>query len=161
MAPDISCNIGGSRFNLRTTAVVICDGHVLVMKTSNTPYYYTPGGRVRANESSKDAFCREMEEELGVTLYPQRLLWICESFFTEETTAERFHEIGFYYLVELPENHALYSAPAFTRTDDEGVTQHFRWQSLSELSEIDLRPAFLKERILHLPDTTECILDDR
>ncbi len=56
------------------------------------------------NEKSVDAVKREIQEELGVEVNVDRMLWINENFFKEETSEEQFHEVCIFYLVELKEN---------------------------------------------------------
>lgn len=48
-------------------------GEVLLVKNSYVPYYSAPGGYVRTNETGRDAAIRELREEVGVTVAPDRL----------------------------------------------------------------------------------------
>ncbi|WP_233412294.1 NUDIX domain-containing protein [Nucisporomicrobium flavum] len=56
--------------------VVLSDasGRVLLVEPTYKPYWEIPGGAVEADESPYAAAAREVEEELGLTLRPGRLL---------------------------------------------------------------------------------------
>jgi len=41
--------------------------------------YCFPGGAMEAHEDEPDALCRELREELGVCITPQRHLWGCRT----------------------------------------------------------------------------------
>ncbi|MDP9792704.1 8-oxo-dGTP pyrophosphatase MutT (NUDIX family) [Catenuloplanes nepalensis] len=49
-------------------------GRVLLVEPSYKPYWEVPGGTVEAGESPHAAAAREIEEELGLTVTPGRLL---------------------------------------------------------------------------------------
>ncbi len=45
--PDISCIIGGDRFNYRVCGIMFHDDRILAMHDERSPYCYLPGGRVK------------------------------------------------------------------------------------------------------------------
>lgn len=49
----------------------------------------------------------EIQEELGVLAHVERLSYVHELIFEEN--GKNFHELGFYYLISLPENNELMS----------------------------------------------------
>lgn len=157
VGPDISLPLGHCRFNLRVSGILLREGKVLVTQSEGIPYFYPPGGRVRQNEDSRAALAREMAEELGAQPGVERLLWVAESFFFEQTSREQFHEIGFYYL--LADDGGILDEASFVRENEDGRPQRFFWHPLSRLAELDLRPAFLKERLQRLPKQAEHLLD--
>ncbi|MFG1603136.1 NUDIX domain-containing protein [Actinoplanes sp. NPDC049265] len=49
-------------------------GRVLLVEPTYQPYFEIPGGAVEAGESPRAAVVRELDEELGLTVRPGRLL---------------------------------------------------------------------------------------
>jgi 8-oxo-dGTP diphosphatase len=48
-------------------------GEVLLVRNSYVPYYSAPGGYVNRHEDARDAAVRELKEELGISVAPERL----------------------------------------------------------------------------------------
>ena len=46
---------------------------LLLVKNSYVPYYSLPGGYVRGNETSREAACRELQEELNLSVSSDEL----------------------------------------------------------------------------------------
>lgn len=88
-----------------------------------------------------------------------RLLWIVENFFTEELNGERFHEVGFYYLLNLKDEKLLENGCQFTREEGENHKLMFRWTPLEEVQKLKLYPLFLKGKILNMPQAPEHIIE--
>jgi ADP-ribose pyrophosphatase YjhB (NUDIX family) len=70
----------GAQFGLRTAAVALQDGYVLLHRSEQDDFWSLPGGRCELLEAAKDAIRREMREELGAEAQVVRLLWILENF---------------------------------------------------------------------------------
>lgn len=138
-------------FNYRVGGVVIDDGHLLHCRDCGSSVWFLPGGRVEMTESSIESIRRELREELETDCRVLRLLWVIENFFWLK--GARFHEIGLYYLVELPTSSPLLDKGA-PRIFNEplGNDMEMRWFPLSALHSIDLRPANLRDRLTDLPD---------
>lgn len=135
-------------FKVRVAGVFQKDGKILLL---NEPlvgeYWFLPGGRAEMHESTDQTLVREIEEEMDFTPKSSQLLWVMEDFYTFQNVPR--HEIHFYYTVELPECHPLYSqAEYFSERPEDGIVKqfHFRWCSLDEISSMDIRPPHLKER---------------
>ncbi|WP_427137484.1 NUDIX hydrolase [Psychrobacillus psychrodurans] len=146
---DISFKTTEGRFNYRVAGLIVKDNKLLIMQDKGQPYFYVPGGRIKMNEKSEDAVKREIQEELGVEVKVNRMLWINENFFKEETSEEQFHEVCFFYLVELKENEDL-KGNEFV-VDEEGKIHTYYWKTLDEIKYINLYPQFLREKIVDLP----------
>jgi 8-oxo-dGTP pyrophosphatase MutT (NUDIX family) len=149
---DISFSLDGHRINLRVGGIFIRDGQVLVNRMETDAYWFLPGGRIAAGESSDRAILREIREELGGPCRIVRPVFLLENFFT--LSSEPFHEFGLYYLLEadpgtLPEDGA--------RSEIDGGIL-FRWQKAAEMKAIDFRPAPLGPRLQHLPSSLEHII---
>lgn len=151
---DITFQTAEGRFNLRACAVILREGAVLTMRDDRSPYSYLPGGRVALQETAQQALLRELREELGIQAEIRRPLWVNQAFFTEDVSGEKYHELCFYFLVDV-ENTALPGwGDSFQR--QEGARLHrFTWLPLSRLREEYLYPEFIKEHIFHLPECLE------
>lgn len=151
---DISFRTEKGRFNYRVSAVIIRRDCLLTMQDNAYSYSYLPGGRVKMQETAAAAMAREIQEELHTDLAIIRPLWLCEDFFTEEDTGERFHELCFYFLVNgegLPEED-------FSYQEDDRINR-FAWTPLDAVKDMHLYPDFIRERILHLPEQLEMVVE--
>ncbi len=150
---------GDIRFNYRVVGIVFNKNWVLLHRAEEDDFWTLPGGRVELLEPSKDALKREMHEELGVEVCEGRLIWVVETFFKDGGIL--FHELGFYYLVELPKGCSLYRKREFWGKEhleeDKEIRLIFKWFSLDELEALPLYPRFLRKALKELPKTTQHI----
>lgn len=65
-AMDCGFTREGHWFRYRAAAVILRDGHVLMVRNARDPYYYSVGGAVRLQESAQQAVEREVREECGI-----------------------------------------------------------------------------------------------
>lgn len=140
----------GINFTLRTAAVIVADGQVLVTRLPDQDFWYLPGGRVEMGEPSDIALRRELEEEIGVAAEVGRLLWVVENFYG---TQPRQHELGLYYAASTPTLRSVWDGTGIYRTVDEaGQPLQFRRVPLGDLQSVRLMPPFLQTALLNLPD---------
>jgi len=159
----ISFDQGTVRFNFRVVGVALDHDRVLLHRAVGEAFWSLPGGRVELLEWSPQALRREMQEELGVEVEVGRLLWVTEYFFDY---AERdYHELAFYYLMEVPSHSGLYENRAGSYWGqehpvdrEEPIKLEFRWFGLSELEDLRLYPTFLCQSLRAIPQTTQHIL---
>ena len=57
-------------------------------------------------EDAEKALAREMQEELGVDVCVDRLLWVVENFFNYQDNP--YHELGLYFLMSIPKDAGLW-----------------------------------------------------
>lgn len=150
--PDISFKFEEGKFNYRVGCILTDGERLLVMRDEGTDGHYLPGGRIHLGEKAEDAALREMQEELGITARPVRLLWVKEGFFTEFSSGSRNHEIALYFLLDFSESDLLSRGDSFDR-EDEGTLHHFSWVPIASLAEMTFFPLFLKKAMLALPDS--------
>jgi 8-oxo-dGTP pyrophosphatase MutT (NUDIX family) len=148
---------GHVKFIYRVAAVIIDQNRVLLHRAEGDSFWALPGGKPEMMEISSDALQRELREELGTEVQIERLLWLVENFFTYHKRDH--HEIGFYFLAHLPQGSPfLASEGPFNGIERFETKESFRlifqWFSLDPYSmkKVDIRPAFLNENLLHLPD---------
>lgn len=148
----LSFPVGGTRFNYRVAGVALRDGHVLVCREDDDDYCMLPGGRVEMGEPSDLALVREIAEELAMAVEVGTLLFTSESFYGR--VGERFHELGFIYAIELPEDIGPGGVQPFLVREDEGHLLQFSWLPLEgpDLTEARLLPPWLPERLRALPE---------
>lgn len=159
---DITFRTEEGRFNYRVTAVIMNRNRLLVMKDERSPYYYLPGGRVKMGETAQEAVLRELREELGIMAEIVRPLWFNQSFFVEDVDKERYHEICIYYLVDINATGLLSRGESFRCIESENGEQlTFFWMPFEKVRGEYLYPEFIKEHILHIPETLECTVEYR
>jgi ADP-ribose pyrophosphatase YjhB (NUDIX family) len=144
-----------SRFLMCARGIAINAGKVLLFNVVGWDWWALPGGRVEINEPSDIALKREMREEIASDVTVGRLVWVIENFFQPDETA--YHEIGIYYLMDLPADSAVFKSAEHS-CQDGPVTVRFRWFPLADMGQLQIRPAFLKERLTHIPALTEHII---
>ena len=98
---DITFKTEQGRFNYRVCAVMLHNEKILAMRDERSPYYYLPGGRVSLHETAQEAVMREVREELGVSAEIARPLWLNQSFFIEDVSGEKYHELCLYFLMDI------------------------------------------------------------
>jgi ADP-ribose pyrophosphatase YjhB (NUDIX family) len=151
---DATFNLGEEIFNYRVAGIWIENGHILLHRQKDDAYWALPGGRAQILEDSKTCLVREMDEELGVSVEVERLLWVVENFFPY--AGKNFHEIGFYYLVRGADGKSYYqSGPFFGPEGDRLV---YQWVKLSEVHDAVLQPEFLREALKELPEATQHVI---
>ncbi|WP_430259011.1 NUDIX hydrolase [Neorhizobium sp. IRS_2294] len=137
-------------FQMRIAGLGFRDGHVLVHRAVHETFWTFPGGRAEVGETSEETLKREMVEELGAEVKVGRLLWAVENFFRYED--RDWHELGFYYLMELPESFPFHSTDIIHRIIDTHELE-FKWVKATRdsLKALDIPPYFIAEEIEDLP----------
>lgn len=141
------------RFTYRVGGVLIHNGHVLCQAAPEQGFWFLPGGRAELGESAATTLFREMQEELGVTMKIERLLYIVENFFTHFRSSE--HELGLYFLMTAPANAYIFqSLEPFTHADEEGTSLRFDWLPIDQLEKIRLYPPCFQTALQTIPEHT-------
>jgi len=160
-----SKQVDQEHFKYRVSAVLLRNGKVLVHRAEMDDFWALPGGHVEMMESSKGSLRREMKEELGIDVEIKRLLWVAENFF--EDRGYRFHEVCFYYLIDITENSEILETdgPFYGEEDEyeflgDRIKLIFRWYPIDELEDLRLYPSFLLEGLKDIPESTEHIVHE-
>jgi 8-oxo-dGTP pyrophosphatase MutT (NUDIX family) len=142
------------QFNFRSVAVIIHQHHILVHKIAGDNFWVLPGGKVNLFEQSNVTLFREIKEELNLNCRVIRPLWYVESFFCAKGL--NYHEVATYYLSKLT-NFMIENV----EYEFEGVEPNraliFKWVSLEDVADLNLKPKFLTARLQNLPDHVEFI----
>jgi len=143
----LSFAVGEGVFNYRVVGVLIHADRVLLQRADSDDFWALPGGRGEFGEASGDTIRRELREEIGLDVAPERLLWVVENFFDLKRP---YHEISLYYALRWLG--ALPAEETFPgRSEDRDPPITFRWTALTDLDRIRLYPSFLGQALLHLP----------
>jgi ADP-ribose pyrophosphatase YjhB (NUDIX family) len=106
-------------------------------------------------ETSECAIKREMKEELGENVEIDRLLWTVENFF--EFKNRKYHEISIIYSVRLPKDSCIINQK-FSFNGLEGERLIYKWFYFNELNNLNIKPSFLKEKLICLPNSPNHII---
>lgn len=147
-------------FQMRIAGLAFREGHVLVHRAAHETFWTFPGGGGEMGETSEDTLRREMREELGTDASVGRLLWSVENFFHYE--GRDWHELGLYYLMELPATVPFHPHDIVYRIRDGDNDLEFRWVTATRkaLEELVIPPLFIAAEIENLPQTTRHLVWD-
>jgi ADP-ribose pyrophosphatase YjhB (NUDIX family) len=141
------------RFTYRVGGILIHHEQVLCQAAYKEGYWFLPGGRAELGESASVTLLREMQEELGVVMKIERLLYVVENFFTDPNDA--WHELGLYFLMTAPADSYLYqSLETITHVDEAGNHLRFDWLPIAHLEEFPLYPPFFQKALQETPEHT-------
>jgi len=125
----------------RGVAVVMEDGKVLT--TFYGRDWSLPGGEVEPDELIPEATARELFEETGLIVEPQRLLFVNDNFFTDPVWApEGLHELGFYWLCRVVGGDFDPGLHIERSGEIEESLRHY-WRTPEELKELPFYPVWL------------------
>ena len=138
-------------FNYRVAGIALYEEHVLLHQADGYDFWFLPGGRVEFGETAADALTREMHEELNCTIEIGRLVWVMENFFSG-STHELIHEIGWYFLMNLPHSFKYTLQMPFRGVGTDSKLT-FQWHRCDMLEDLPLYPVALRTGLRSLPMT--------
>jgi ADP-ribose pyrophosphatase YjhB (NUDIX family) len=149
----ITFKAGEIRFTYRVGGILIHHEHVLCQAASKEDFFFLPGGRAELGEAASVTLLREMQEELGVVMKIERLLYVVENFFTDPN--DTWHELGLYFLMTAPADSYLYQSLETTIRVDEGDNElRFDWLPIAQLEAFPLYPHFFQKALQEIPEHT-------
>jgi len=131
-------------FNCRAGAIILDSGRILMVKNTDSSFYYTVGGRVKFGEASRDVVLREVYEETQIRFEIDRLAFIHENFFVMKDNGEKYHEICLFYLMK-PNAQAASIAEGRIIEESYEVTLH--WLPVGGLGGMPVYPEFFKTEL--------------
>lgn len=141
---DISMMMGGYKFNYRVACVIKNNGKVLLHKNKDDDFFALPGGRVAVGEDSVATLKREFKEEIGTDIEVKEFEGLIENFF--EYSDKKYHELMLLFEAEFCDKN-YYDKEKIVGIEDNGKLE-FVWKSIKEIKDLDVRPKFLKEKIV-------------
>jgi len=149
----ITFKSGRIHFNYRVGGILIQNEHILCEAASKEDFWTLPGGRAELGESASATLLREMQEELGVHMKIERLLFVVENFFTEPI--DSWHELCFYFLMNAPaDSYFNQSLETIKRVDEVGNHLRFDWLPITKLEAFPIYPPFLQKALYEIPEHT-------
>lgn len=139
-----------NKFNFRVAGIAIHNHRILLHTTEKDDFWNLPGGRVEFNESTDQTIKREIKEELDIEIQMSKLLFVNEDFFEYED--KRYHEIGFYYLIDFPDGHEVLTKDGEFKGIEDNGRLIFKWFLLDELKDLNVYPEMLKTDLMKLKD---------
>jgi ADP-ribose pyrophosphatase YjhB (NUDIX family) len=137
-------------------AVCVWRDHVLLQGALDGPFWVLPGGRLLPLELTADALVRTLRREIGQKVTVQRLLWVME--YVTPMGGQPVHELGFYYVADLPENSQLLDLTRDHAGVERGHELVLRWTPIDALPDLLLFPEFLRTAMRELPDNPQHIV---
>ena len=149
------------KFNFRVGGILKSPDKkkILIHRLSNFDFWLLPGGRVEMMEDTEKAIIREIQEELGVESKIDRLVSITESFF--DLKDKTYHELGFNYLLRLPENSQLLRKQG-EFAGIEGDKYRYKWLEKELLNQVTFKPDYMIPILQNIPqEVVHTIKDER
>ncbi len=144
---DLKIKTEAEEFHVRTCGIIKQENKFLIMRVNKTPYYHIPGGHIEIGEDSKQAVIREIKEEIGCDVKEAKLFSIEENFWTRNN--KKCHGIEFYYIIKPKQQLQMQDCEKIENDKGEEKLLHFKWVTLEELKEIDLRPSNIKDMLIN------------
>lgn len=149
---DIYCQNDKFSFHIRSAGIIIKNNKVMLQHEKDGCEYALPGGTLKLGETTEENLIREWKEETGSDIEIQRLLWIEENFW--EYKEKTNHGIVFYYLINLCNGTDIPDNDEFISQKD-NCNIFLEWVALDKIKDLILYPAFAKEELLSLCETTK------
>jgi ADP-ribose pyrophosphatase YjhB (NUDIX family) len=137
-----------SKGGIRPRAVgIVLDAQGRVLTTFDGRCLALPGGAVEPDELIPEAATRELFEETGLVVRPERLLYVNDNFFTDPVWApEGMHDLGFYWLCRVAGGE-FDPGPQFEHSGDMEFRLEARWHTPDELRGLPFYPEWLAEEL--------------
>ena len=156
MSNYVEIQTDGWSFQPRVAAVCVWQDHVLLQEALDGAFWCLSGGRLLPLEVTADALVRTMRWEIGQEVTVQRLLWVMEDVSLRE--GRPFHELGFYYAIDLPENSPFLDLTRDHAGVERGHDLVLRWFPVDALPDLPLFPEFLRTAVRQMPDSPQHIV---
>lgn len=127
---------------MRACAIIAVNSSLLLIKqnvpTRENPIWMPPGGGVLVGETLETALAREVLEETGLKVLPEKLLWIHEFLETP------YHAIEFYFECSIVGGMLKLGSDPELSDDDQALLE-VNFISSDKLATLPIFPEFLKD----------------
>lgn len=126
----------------RACGLIVSDDRLLLVKidspTRETPFWIPPGGGISFGESAEETAVREVQEETGLKVGVNRMVFI------SEYIDRKWHAIEFYFQCDVISGELkLGSDPEFSR--DAQMLRDIGWFDADALAGEHVFPSFIRE----------------
>lgn len=138
VVPAYALNKSMDYIELQVTArALITENEKLLLVSDDGNFWYTPGGRLEKGETLTECIIREVEEETGIQVVPQKMLFI-EEFFDKKNKVQK---IEVYFITDITRGQL-----SSNWQDQGGSVKFAKFFSLEEIKNMKrMAPEFLKE----------------
>ena len=146
MKKDMCVPCDDGILNIRTGAIIMKDGKILMVGNDRNDYLYSVGGRIKFGETAEEAIVREVFEETGVKMEVDRLGFVHEYYFYGDAPSnfgKLIYEISFFFYMKVPDDFSPVSE-SFT---EDNSREFLRWISLDD--ETKIYPEFFRSELRH------------
>ncbi|MBQ6655084.1 MAG: GNAT family N-acetyltransferase [Erysipelotrichaceae bacterium] len=144
MNPDMCVPCGQGIINIRVGAIIMKGERFLMVRSSQSGYYYSVGGRIKFGETAEEAVRREVREETGTDMEIDRLGFILENYFMGDIPSrlgKEYYELAFYFYMKTPEDFE----PVCRSFSESGHKEQLHWITRDEPQTIF--PAFFRSML--------------
>ena len=144
MKPDMTVPCGDGFLNIRSGAIILKNGRFLMVGNERAPYLYSVGVRVKMGETAEEAIIREVFEETGVRMTVDRLGFVHENYFYDDSPVKMgklIYELSFFFYMNVPEDFEPVSN-SFTEDDSR---EYLTWVSPDDPRTV--YPAFFRTEL--------------
>ena len=142
---DLDLIINNERLNVRVGVIISYNDNIMIEYNNKISHQIVPGGRVKINESSRDALIREIKEELDFDLDSNRIIKsnVIENFFDYNNL--KTHEIYFIYKYILTKDE--YDKLSLIKTSLDNKNCYYKFINKKDIDNINVLPISLKNMI--------------
>lgn len=154
---DMTVACGDGIINIRVGAIIMKNGHILMVGNDRSDYLYSVGGRIKFGETAEEAIVREVLEETGYKMNIERLGFVHENYFYGDAPSNMdklVYEISFFYYMNVPEDFE----PVCDSFTDDNSKEHLIWVSPED--SITIYPEFFKTELQNPVDYVKHFVTD-
>ncbi len=144
---DLKIKTDEEEFHGRTCGIIKQENKFLIMRVNQTSYFHIPGGHIEIGENSEQAIIREIKEEIGCDVQEANLFTIQENFWQRNN--KKCHGIEFYYIIKPKCELEMKDYQRIEIDKGEEKLLDFKWVTLEELKNIDLRPSNIRDMLVN------------
>lgn len=138
---DITIDVEDYKLNVRTSAIIIHEGKVLLHKNKRDDHYALLGGRIGIGEDSETAAKREVMEELGKEIEIIGNVATVENFF--EMKGSKYHEILFAHMADFKDEEDKNITYTLNNIEGKDYLQ-YEWIDIDKLDNYKVLPEVMK-----------------